>query len=439
LQIFVQPPATVINSSVNGFGFSPDFANPNAPLLFATSPNGPPVLTAGPGSDASGDGFIDTWRVDNVPPQFVPPAPGPGQLIFNNGSIVGFTQGTGQVVDGQPQRGPGGTPFAPGFELLFSQTFIPDRFIISAPNPGGGGGVGRVKIAENNSPIPRDRVFMNYSLFNNVPLTAGGVDVNRFVPGFEKTFFGGIGSIEMRFPFAATLDNVIVNGAVPNTDDAQFGNIGIPVKLMIYQNDVIAFAGGMQVALPTASDTVVQQPDGTQILRIENDSVHLMPYLGLLVTPNDRLFMQSFVQVDADTEGNPVLFTNFANGLVPVGRLEDVTYLYVDLSFGYWLFRNNESRRLSGVAPTFEVHINHALDDAPTLRTGNLLINSSNVGLDSTNLVLGTMFEWSQNTTLTVGCALPVSGDFDRQFDSELRVIFNHRFGPQTRATRAQF
>lgn len=439
LQIFVQPPSSVINSSVTGFGAAPSFTAPGSSLLFATDPNGPPVLTAGPGSDATGDGFLDTWVVENVPPQFVPPPPGPGQIVFNNGSVVAFTKGSGVPVDGRPEPSPIGGPFAPGFQLLFSHTFIPDRFVIHAPNPSGGGGVGRVKIAENNSPIPRDRVFTNYSLFNQVPLTAGGVDVNRFVPGFEKTFYGGIGSIEMRFPFATTLDNVIYTGAVPNTDEAQFGNIGIPIKLLLFQNQSIALAGGMQIALPTARDTIVQQPDGTQLVRIENESVHLMPYLGLLLTPNDRLFMQSFVQVDADTQGSPVQVTNFAGGLNPAGRLDDVTYLYVDLSLGYWLFRSNDTTGITGVAPTFEVHMNRALDDAPTLQNGPLLITSSNAGLDSTNLVLGAMFEWSQRTTLTVGCALPVSGDFDRQFDSELRVIFNHRFGPQSRATRAQF
>ncbi len=63
-----------------------------------------------------------------------------------------------------------------------------------------------MKLSENTSPIPRDRVFVNYSYFDNVPLQQGGVDVNRFVPGFEKTFFNGITSVEVRAPMASTLD-----------------------------------------------------------------------------------------------------------------------------------------------------------------------------------------------------------------------------------------
>jgi hypothetical protein len=328
--------------------------------------------------------------------------------------------------------------FVPGFELFLQHQFTPDQIVINAPNPGGGGGVGRVKIAENNSPLPRDRVFHNYSYFGNVPLTSTGVDVNRFIPGFEKTFFHGRASVEMRFPFAATLDSVIVADGDLNTSEVEFGNIGIPLKLLLCQNSNLALSVGLQVALPTADDTQVQLADGTPLVRIENESLHLMPFVGLLLTPNDRLFMQSFVQVDTDTEGNPVLVTDFDGGLVPVGSLDDVTFLYVDLSLGYWLIRGDHPHGLTGVAPTLELHINTALDDPQGLQTGNLRVGNFNTPLDSTNLVVGTMFEWSQNTTLTLGYATPVSGD-DRQFDGELRVIFNHRFGPQTRASRAQF
>jgi hypothetical protein len=281
-------------------------------------------------------------------------------------------------------------------------------------------------------------VFHNYSYFDNVPLTTTGVNVNRFIPGFEKTFFDGIASVEMRFPFASTLDSVIVADGALNTSEVEFGNIGIPLKVLLSQNENMALSIGMQVMLPTADDTQVQLANGTPLVRIENESVHLMPFVGLLLTPNDRLFMQAFVQVDTDTEGNPILVTDFAGGLVPVGELDDVTFLYVDLSLGYWLFRSNSSRGLTGIAPTLELHINRALDDPQILQAGPLRVGGVNPLLDSTNLVVGTMFEWGQNTTLTLGYAAPLD-DEDRQFDGELRVIFNHRFGPQTRASRAQF
>jgi hypothetical protein len=311
--------------------------------------------------------------------------------------------------------------------------------VIDAPNPGGGGTVGRVKIAENNSPLPRDRVFHNFSYFDNVPLLPSGVNVSRFVPGFEKTFFGGIASVEMRFPFAATLDNVIVSDGATDTNNVEFGNIGIPLKVLIYQNPNVAFSAGMQISLPTADDTVVQMADGTELIRIENDSVHLMPFVGLLLTPNDRLFTQAFVQVDADTRGSFVTAPGFAAGFNPIGRLDDVTFLFVDVGVGYWLHRNNAGSGLTGLAPTLEVHWNSSLGDAPFLQSGPLAITSPGGDTDIVNLVLGTMLEWNQNTTLTLGYATPLTSGWDQEFDGELRVIFNHRFGPQTRASRAQF
>ncbi len=207
------------------------------------------MLTSGvPGVDTNGDGTPDTFPVPaaNVPPQFTPLPPGAGTITFNQGNVA-FT------LPGRPQ--PGNSGFAPGFALSLSHLFQPGQLVINAPSPGGGGNVGRVKIAENNSPLPRDRVFHNFSYFDNVPLIESGVNVNRFIPGFEKTFFGGIASVEMRFPFASTLNSDIVAGGIPDDDNLEFGNIGIPLKVLIYQNPNVAFSTGLQVSLPTADDT----------------------------------------------------------------------------------------------------------------------------------------------------------------------------------------
>ena len=73
------------------------------------------------------------------------------------------------------------------------------------PSGTNGGVVGQVKLAEGFSPIPQDRVYFNYSYFNQVPLSASGVNVNRFTPGFEKTFWDRLASVEFRTPMASTL------------------------------------------------------------------------------------------------------------------------------------------------------------------------------------------------------------------------------------------
>src|SRR4029079_7105637 len=74
------------------------------------------------------------------------------------------------------------------------------------------------KISENDSPIPRDRVFFSYNHFQNVfqisetPLTPPGPamirqePIDRYTLGFEKTFFDGWTSVEVRMPFIGSID-----------------------------------------------------------------------------------------------------------------------------------------------------------------------------------------------------------------------------------------
>jgi hypothetical protein len=318
--------------------------------------------------------------------------------------------------------------------------FTDDASSICIPSPGTSG-VGRVKLAENCSPIPRDRVFINYSYFDNVPLQDPGVNVNRFVPGFEKTFFNGMTSIEVRAPFASTLTSDLVTGG-PNDDSrAEFGNASIISKTLLAQNNCWAWAAGLQIALPTADDVRVTTPAGTQLVHVENEAVHLMPFIGALYTPNDRFFFQAYVQVDTNVNDHPVAIRDpFSGTLLPAGDLDDTDFLYVDLAWGYWIYRNNCCcSRISGIAPIFEVHWNSSLETTEAVEQSGLRVGTFIGDIDLVNLVVGAVWECGGNTTLTTAFATPVAGGNDKDFDGELRLIFNRRFGPQNRATRAQF
>src|SRR5262249_29857955 len=57
---------------------------------------------------------------------------------------------------------------------------------------------GAFKIADNESPRPQDRVFVNYNYFDRILGTS--VDLNRETLGFEKTFLDGNASVGMRVP-----------------------------------------------------------------------------------------------------------------------------------------------------------------------------------------------------------------------------------------------
>ncbi len=160
------------------------------------------------------------------------------------------------------------------------------------------------------------------------------MNVHRFTPGFEKTFLDGMVSFEMKIPFAVTLDSNLVQDGGYDLSHGEFGDVALTVKALLFNSDRLAIAGGLMVSVPTASDTNVVLADGTPLVRIENRSTHLAPFLGFLWTPNDRFFVQGFYQVDVEAGGCPVLVNLNDLGLQGIGTLHDTTYQYIDLGHG---------------------------------------------------------------------------------------------------------
>lgn len=74
----------------------------------------------------------------------------------------------------------------------------------------------RLRIAENDTPRPADRVFLSYNYYANVAIeggfstgeTSGGINNQRNTIGFEKTFFGADVSFGVRIPFQGTEPSV---------------------------------------------------------------------------------------------------------------------------------------------------------------------------------------------------------------------------------------
>ena len=311
--------------------------------------------------------------------------------------------------------------------------------------------VGFVKLTENVSPLPRDRVYMNYSYFHNAFFSPQyRQDVNRFMPGFEKTFWDGWTSVEIRTPFAATLDATQTQSStsgsgLTNADSVEFGNLSVIFKSVIQYGESWALTGGAQVMCPTASDVSILNSAGQTQLFVENQSTHVMPFLGFIWAPNNRFFSQSILQVDVDANGNPV-WANASQSsdiFAPAnyaGRLNYPTFLYASFGGGYWIYQDNSrSARLTGIAPLMEVHVNQALSETDCIRFNNYVLGN-NLGTPSlVNGLLGINFEWGLKSTLTVAYATPLGGGADRWFDGELRAFYNWRFGPQTRLTRVQF
>lgn len=368
-------------------------------------------------------------------------AAGAGSAIFNpSGSFSRAAVGQAPYAPNMIGDGFGPAPFTVTPAIEGVQGTAQSEFG-TVTVPGSGGSVGTMKIAENTSPIPRDRVFLNYSYFNGVPLTNDGVNVNRLTPGFEKTFFQGMSSVEVRAPFASTLASNLYTQQPNGTDSTQFGNLTLYVKQLLFRNEVHAVSVGLGIALPTSNNQNVYANPNFQLLSIKNQSVHLLPFLGSLYTPSDNLFVQQFLQFDFDTTGNPVEINDFNGGTRQIGRLQDMTYLYYSLGAGYWIYNNPDSDRFfSRIAPIIELHYNKSLTSSDVVPSFLVDVGQSGINQDLLNGTIGLTALMGDNKTLTVGYVTPLSSIDHRQFNSEFRVMFNWFFGaPLNRLTRVQF
>ncbi|MFM8985998.1 MAG: hypothetical protein ACKONH_08080 [Planctomycetia bacterium] len=308
-----------------------------------------------------------------------------------------------------------------------------------------GANVGFVKLSENVSPLPRDRVYFNYSYFHNALLGDIRNDINRFTPGFEKTFADGWTSIEVRTPFAATLANTqTLDPTEPcGIGDAQaveFGNMSVIFKSVIGLGSSWAWTGGMQVTMPTAGDVLVNAaPGGPAAVRIDNRSVRLMPFMAGIWAPNDVWFSQALLQMDTAANGNPAfLAVPGQTDLQNVGQLQYPTFMYLSFSTGYWAYRSAYSR-LTGFAPIAEIHVNQAMQTSDVIQGATYRLGADYGVVSLVNGLVGCNFEWGNRSTLTLAYVTPFGGGADRWFDGEFRAFWNWRFGPQNRLTRVQF
>ena len=306
----------------------------------------------------------------------------------------------------------------------------------TSANPGFGN-VGLVKQAMGGSPMTRNRAFFHYDYFDNLAL-GSGVNVSRFTPGFEKLIFDDLTSFEVRAPFATTLNSDInINGST-STSEVEFGDITVALKRVIGQGDNWLVSAGLQLSLPTADDLKYSVTDGTstaEFLRLENESVHLMPFLGAVVTPCSRSFLQAFVQLDVDSSGRPVTANaNALNGgtLRQVGELTDATFLYVDINTGFWLVQepDDSTATVTGIAPMLELNYNASVGDSDQVNFSPLgSIGQRGRDVEFLNATFGCVFELHHKSNVTVGYSVPLAGGSDEEYDGHLRVMFTQRFG----------
>jgi hypothetical protein len=243
---------------------------------------------------------------------------------------------------------------------------------------------GAFKAAENESPLPQDRIFVGYNYYNNVKKVA---DVHREVAGFEKTFIDGGASVGVRLPYYQ------IDGPA-DTSDQEIDDLSVVFKgaLLRDPNSLSAFSVGLVVTAPTG-------PTGFTPSGLRTHPTLIQPFAGYLWDAGN-LYVIGFTSLMTTTERR------------------DSAILFNDIGVGYWLYRASDDRPLAGVVPTVEAHVNtpmtHRSEQDPNRYS------------DSFNLTTGCHFVLRGGSSLSVGVCTPLTGP--KLFDFEAITQLNWRF-----------
>ena len=285
-------------------------------------------------------------------------------------------------------------------------------------------GGGSYNVAENNKALPMDRVYFQYNGFANaLPSNPGGqTSLHMYSLGFEKTFFDGLWSVDLRMPFNS---GFAFNSNSLSSDSGNVGNLSMFLKGLLYQDEGLAIASGLGIGLPTGSDSVTT----TQFdqLTVQNQAIHLMPFLAFTAAPNEDWFFQAFTQIDFAASGNDVVSSQGA-----LGVYTEQNILHLDTTIGRWFAQNLGYRHLSGIAGVLELHYASSIQDSDSVPVsgGSLLgeINVPDNRFDLLNLTSGLHFQLTPLSNLRVGAVVPLRASPDRVFDSEIQASFNRYF-----------
>lgn len=346
----------------------------------------------------------------------------------------------------------------------------------------------RANLAENNSPLPRSRVYARYNHFHNInqisifpetfPDGVNQLNIDRFTFGAEVAFLNDRVSLEARLPVARQLTSDVViydnqgNYNLPLDDyRTEILNLQFILKALLIEREEFALSSGVGLNVPTAQDFNINidvADDEFEIVipgigqigtvpvygdvtgQVKNSIFNLSPFVAYLWTPTPRFFSQGFFQLDVPlntaqgsvsaTIGQPgpnqIVFPRMET------NLRQQTLLRINLGTGYWVWTRPERSFLQGVAGILELNYTTALNNAdmvpfsipvlplpdplPDLKADIVVGNLAN-RVDILNLTSGVHVQLWPRTTLGVGFVVPVRQQAgDKPFDFELNVLLNH-------------
>jgi len=268
------------------------------------------------------------------------------------------------------------------------------------------------KMADNQSPMPQDRVFVAFNFFDNLSVltnrgeaaTLHSVKAYREFFGVEKTFLNQNASIGIRL----ALNSLSAQSDLPGVGGSStaLGDLTVFMKYVLWKDVERGnlLSAGLAVTPPNG-------PGAFAGSRIAN-SLHtaaLQPFIGYIRTIGRDGFIQGFSGVNAPTDPGVVAM------------------MYNDIGIGYFLYRDQSgaNRFLSAIVPTFEVHVNTPLNHRLTAGPNGFIGTP-----DVVDLTFGTGFVF-RGAILSAGIVNPVTGP--RPFDLEAIVMLNVFFGKSRR------
>ena len=250
-----------------------------------------------------------------------------------------------------------------------------------------------VLITDNDNPRPTDRVYGGYNFYDNLGGRLnpglGGVDLQRQMVGFEKTFLDGDASFGMRLPFVQQYGPAGVGGT------HNVGDLTLIGKYALFNDRETGdlWSAGLVLTAPTGSGDATLF-DGSKAPH----SVLFQPWTGFVKT-FDRAYVQGITSLVVPTDGrDPTLWNN-------------------SVAAGYYVYRNTANAWLTAVVPTAELHVRTPLSG----RNPNGLVYLQ----DQVNVTGGVHFRFNR-AVLSAAVCVPVVGP--RPWSVEAMSFFNFYF-----------
>jgi hypothetical protein len=270
-----------------------------------------------------------------------------------------------------------------------------------------------LKISDNQSPAPQDRVFYSFNYFDNLNASVDkhigspvqNLQVYHELFGIEKTFWDGQGSFGFRIPLNTISLKSTANVAGLGGTSTATGDLSIFMKYVLYRNDRGGLiTTGIQVTPPTGPGAF----GGNKYYSYFRDT-QIQPFIGYIFSKN-RFFLQGFSSINVPTDSR------------------DATLLFTDVAIGYYAYRPTDLNRLvSAIVPTAEAHLTTPLNHRG--------FNPNDIASmpDILNMTVGTNLELRRRAVITAAYVTPVTGP--KPFNAELVLLLNIRFGASGRTS----